>query len=352
MATKHDVEQLMQEKNSKGLANLGMTCYVNTAIQCLGYCKAFLDLVLNKTNVLAKSTPLTDELHDVYRELWVNGNAIAPYKFLHALQTALGNSLRIVEQNDICEFLMLYLDKLNIDMSVEVIVDEETVNDMKIKASKFGNEQFANLVYSMDVAWLNHCKKEYSPIVDLFHGQQVSQIICGKCRHIHHNYEVFSALSVPIPSMEGDIVPTLYDACDVLFKNEFLNTTEREWKCDKCDTCVKSSKCTRLWKLPKILIVSIKRFDYTLKKNTNVMQVPSTINMKKYRLQKDTYQEYKITSICFHGGSATSGHYVAICRHATGKWLFIDDQHVRTASDHEVQYARNNGYVYFFEACV
>lgn len=352
-----DVKQLMQEKGSSGLGNLGMTCYVNTAIQCLGFCHDFLDLILNKTNVLCKATPLTDELQEVYKELWVNGNAIAPYKFLRVLQSALGNSMNVIDQNDICEFLMLYLDKLNADMSVELIIDDDTLNELRKKASAFGNEKFVNLVYSMDVAWLNNCKKEHSPIIDLFYGQQVSQIICGNCKYIHHNYEAFSTLSLPIPSAKRDNeqgtpnTPSMYDACDVLFKNECLNKTEKEWRCDKCNTSVKSSKCTRLWKLPKILIVTLKRFDYSLTKNTLPLIVPQDLNMKKYKIFKDTYQQYRLTSICVHYGSANSGHYVALCRHPTGNWVFIDDQNMRKAHDREVEHAKNNGYVYCFEAC-
>lgn len=345
-----DVRQLMSEKISMGLRNLGMTCYVNTAIQCLGYCHDFLDLILNKTNVHCKSTPLTDELQEVYKELWVDGNAIAPYKFLRALQGSLGNSMNVIQQNDICEFLMLYLDKLNSDMSIELIIDDDTLLELKRKALMFNNEKFANLVYSMDVAWLNNCKKEISPIIDIFYGQQVSQIICGNCKHIHHNYEVFSSLSVPIPPKQDVATASIYDACDLLFKNETLNEKEKEWKCDKCNTFTKSSKCTRLWKLPKILIITLKRFDYTLKKNKTQLNIPLMLDMKKYKIFKDTYHEYKLTSICYHSGNANSGHYVAYCRHPTDNWVFIDDQSIKKANKDEVEHAKNNGYVYFFEA--
>lgn len=346
-----DVRQLMLEKHCCGLKNLGMTCYINTAIQCLGYCCEFLELILNKKNVVCKSTPLTNELQEVYKELWVNGNAIAPYKFLRTLQSTLKKSMIVLQQNDICEFLMLYLDKLNVDMSVEIIIDDDALKEMKRTSSVYSNEKFANLVYSMDVAWFNSCKKEYSPIIDLFYGQQVTQIICGNCKHIHHNYEVFSSLSLPLPSRNTNETASLYDSCDILFQNEYLNTDEKEWKCDKCKATVKSSKCTRLWKLPKILIITIKRFDHTLKKNNTPLKAPTTLDMKKFRLSQNTCDTYKLSSICFHYGSANSGHYVALCRHPTNKWFFADDQLVRQAEPHEISHAKDNGYVYFYEAC-
>jgi ubiquitin C-terminal hydrolase len=306
---------------------------------------------LNKKNIVSKSTPLTDELQSIYKELWVNGNAIAPYKFLRTLQSALKNSINILEQNDICEFLILYLDKLNQDMSVEIIVDDHILAEMKQKALVYNNEQFSGLVYSMDLAWLNSCKKEYSPVIDLFYGQQVTQIICGNCKYIHHNYEIFSSLSLPLPCKNTDEIPTLYDACNILFQNEYLNTHEKEWKCDKCNHEVKSSKCTRLWKLPKILIVTIKRFDHTLRKSNSPLKVPTKLDMKRYKLFKDTYRNYKLASICFHYGSANSGHYVALCRHPTNKWFLADDQLIRQAEETEVKHAKNNGYIYFYEAC-
>ena len=351
-----DIPQLLSEQTTSGLGNLGMTCYVNTALQCLGHCQDFLDLILNKRNVIKNSTPLANELQEIYKELWVNRNAIAPYKFLKALQDVLGNSMNVIEQNDICEFLMLYLDKLNNDLSVEIIVDDEYYMDLKRRASKYPNEKFANLVYSMDVAWINYCKKEYSPIIDLLYGQQVSQIICGNCKYIHHNYEAYNTLSLPIPTYtettntnNDNQEPTIYDSLNILFKTECLNQNEKEWKCDQCTASAKSSKCTRLWKLPKLLIMTIKRFDHTLRKNTSALNVPETLNMRRYKIFKDTYEDYQLKSICFHYGSANSGHYVAFCKHVTKGWQIIDDEHIKAATDQEVDYAKRYGYIYMFE---
>ena len=31
-----------------GLANVSSTCYINTCIQCLGYCDSFLQFILSK----------------------------------------------------------------------------------------------------------------------------------------------------------------------------------------------------------------------------------------------------------------------------------------------------------------
>ena len=42
-----DLNTFFIDKGKKGLANIGSTCYINTAVQCLSYCLDFLHYVLS-----------------------------------------------------------------------------------------------------------------------------------------------------------------------------------------------------------------------------------------------------------------------------------------------------------------
>lgn len=343
------VDDIILKSNTSGLGNIGATCYVNTAIQCLGYCTEFFKFIIAGSRVKA-DTPLTNELKDVYIALWVKRNAIAPHKFLRSLHTSLGQYITIQEQNDITEFLMLYLDKLNTDMGIELLIDEEDIKKARKHTMRlYEDKMYANLTADMEVGWLNAVKKEYSPIMDLFYGQLVSQIVCGHCNHIHHNYETYCNLSLSIKKQtkEDDNI-TLQDCLEHHFSNETINLNEQDWKCDQCNVKSPSKKSIKLWRNPNILIVSLKRFNHQLVKKNVPVVAPIELSLSQYTLHSPNVN-YNLVGIANHQGSFGSGHYNCVCKHKNSKWYAIDDVMVREAHDNEVEYSLRNGYVYFYE---
>lgn len=342
MSDNIDIDELIRQKHSSGLANLGATCYINTIVQCLGHCPTFLKYVLFGKRLKQTSTPLMEQLQDVYKELWINGNAIAPRGYLMSLQQKMGSFINIFEQNDACEFLMLYLDKLNADLAVELMVDLDEVNEITENVKHIENPLYRNLAIDMKRHWLNTIKKEYSPITEIFYGQLISQIICGHCNHIHHNYESYCNLSL---SIKGN---SLEECLNGFFAHELLNQKDKEWTCDKCKVSAPSKKTMRLWKNPHVLIISLKRFDHHLNKNTTDVNAPILLDLSPFCLHKNI-QKYELVAIAHHMGSVGSGHYNCICKHPSGTWYAIDDQTVREAQPQELDYVIKNGYIYFYE---
>lgn len=343
------VSDVIHKSNTSGLTNNGATCYINTAVQCLGFCSPFLKYILSGQPP-KDHTPLTNELREIYMELWVHRNTIAPHKFLRSLQHALGSFINIFEQNDITEFLMLYIDKLNTDLGVEIKVTANEMLEMKRKifTTYKNNKQFQKLAYEMEMAWLTSIKKEYSPIMDIFYGQLVSQVICGNCKHIHHNYEVYSSLPLPLVNSKED--QTYEDLLQAYFAREYINTNENDkgWTCDNCKESAKSPKCLKLYRMPKVLIVTLKRFNRNLNKSNAKVSMPTQLDLTRYSLRDDGCK-YRLSAVAHHQGGMGSGHYNCICHHKKGTWIAIDDVLVREASKDEVEHVMNHGYVYFYE---
>jgi ubiquitin C-terminal hydrolase len=343
------ISDVILKSNTSGLTNNGATCYVNTAVQCLGFCTPFFKYILVGDSP-KDHTPLTDELREIYMQLWVHKNGIAPHKFLRSLQRTLGSFINIFEQNDITEFLMLYIDKLNTDLGVEIKVEADELIEMKKKifTAYKSNKQFQNLAYDMEMAWLNNIKKEYSPVMDIFYGQLVSQVVCGNCKHIHHNYEVYSSLSLPLVNTKVD--QTYEDLLQAYFAREYINTNDYDmgWKCDNCKESVKSPKCLKLYRTPMVLIVTLKRFNATLNKSNAKVSMPFDLDLSRYSL-RDGGCKYSLSAVAHHQGGLGSGHYNCICHHKKGTWLAIDDVLVREASSNEIDHVMNYGYVYFYE---
>jgi ubiquitin carboxyl-terminal hydrolase 4/11/15 len=48
-------------------------------------------------------------------------------------------------------------------------------------------------------AWLKHLIRNESIIVDLFHGQYKSTLVCSQCQRVSVTFDPFMTLSLPIP---------------------------------------------------------------------------------------------------------------------------------------------------------
>jgi len=312
-----------------GLVNLGATCYLNTALQCLGNCSDFLFIILNNKN--DNDSSLINESKSIFKELFINKNSLRPYKFINSLKNNI-KDIEIHEQNDINEFISLFLDKINKDICYKNTV---TKNDLMV-LNNYKKNTYDIQKFKMDTSWIERTKLEYSELIELFYGQSITQIICGHCNFISHNYELYSSIMVPL-------CDTLDESLALYFQEEYLNEGV-EWKCDECKQKKRSKKTTKLWKLPNILIITVKRFTDSLQKNTKSVQIPNELSLDKYTLSR-TNQKYKLSSVAYHSGSFFGGHYVALVKSKMNKWFIIDDVNIVELNNPNMI---SEGYVFFY----
>ena len=87
-----------------------------------------------------------------------------------------------------------------------------------------------------------------------------------------------------------------------------------------------------LYKYPKpsILVIDIKRFNATNRKNQIMVDFPlENLNLSKYVIgyNKDSYV-YDLYAVCNHSGSVLGGHYTSFVKNANGKWYHYNDTSV------------------------
>jgi ubiquitin carboxyl-terminal hydrolase 2 len=310
-----------------GLANLGNTCYLNTAIQCLGYCEPFLKMLMTKSDESTNAKTLHTEFASLCNLLFVQGKSIIPKRFIKVIKRALGNALIIEEENDIQEFIAIFMDKLNASMAPKVPIDLAFFE--KQTQSTTGIDRFHAQARQN---WMADHKLAYSHVVDLFYGQQVNQIKCDACNKNAHIFGTFSSIMI---SFEQD--PRNQENTEQTVGKLIANTLKRETidmrECDFCKQKAKGHSIQRFNHLSDILTVNIKRFapDGT-QKDTRPLHVPEYLDLSEtviFPAQGETFN-YRLASIACHIGSIHNGHYFAICRHPTSNaWFLIDDDDVK-----------------------
>lgn len=320
-----------------GIANVGCTCYVNTSMVCLGYCEQFVDLMMKFKDIdRGHKNSLVYECVKIVQQLWcTNSPVLNPLSFISSLRDSI-KSIEIDEQNDICEFITLFIDKLNASIAytaeIPIVLPDRSYDfrkDYDCQSAK------------MDEIWFKSVYKEYSELIPLFYGQSITQITCGSCNKIHHNYEIFSSLHLPLKKSSEHLKDCLND----FFKDETLNTSDNPWTCDSCNKSVPSNKMVILWKIPKVLILTIKRFKDNLEKKNNIIEIPEELDMTPHSLDLNN-KNYKLVSVGCHIGSFFGGHYFALCKNKNGNWYEIDDLDVKEVKQPNL----GQGYLYFYES--
>lgn len=148
-------------------------------------------------------------------------------------------------------------------------------------------------------------------------------------------FDTFMYLSVPIPKRGKDDYPTLEECVEEFTKEEILDD-ENKWKCPKCKSFQRASKKIDIWKLPSVLIVHLKRFEFSDRRRgggkiKDLVDFPlSDLNLTPYvsKLQREK-PIYDLFAVAYHEGYLGAGHYYAYTKHRhTRLWYSFDDESV------------------------
>jgi ubiquitin C-terminal hydrolase len=327
-----------------GFANLGNTCYINTTLQCLAHCPCFARFFFKYTD--EAQNDLLGQVRDVIVKLWscvndkTSGNTvITPHQFVRVLAKSFGNLMEVFEENDIHEFIMILIDKMNEEAS-----KKSSLAAADVTSPTSGIMMIDKLGEKLDESWRAHFKTQLTPLVPMFYGQSIIQIICGHCHKIFHNYEPFMVLTIPMASASCN---SLGDCLHQYFQHETVNLPgEVAWKCDRCQQSEESKQSIKIWRLPEILILCLKRFANNRSKLSREIQVPKSLDMSTHMITGDKKDSiYDLYSVACHNGSTSGGHYHALCRLPNDEWRRYDDCHVNSVP---FPTKTSSGYTFFY----
>ncbi|XP_010525436.1 PREDICTED: ubiquitin carboxyl-terminal hydrolase 5 [Tarenaya hassleriana] len=178
-----------------GLLNLGNTCFMNSAIQCLVHTPEFARYFqedyhqeINWQNPLGMVGELALAFGDLLRKLWAPGRTpIAPRPFKAKL-TRFAPQFSGYNQHDSQELLAFLLDGLHEDLN-------------RVKHKPYIKSRDTDGRPDEEVAdefWANHIARNDSIIVDVCQGQYKSTLVCPVCNKVSVTFDPFMYLSLPL----------------------------------------------------------------------------------------------------------------------------------------------------------
>ncbi|XP_051131118.1 ubiquitin carboxyl-terminal hydrolase 8-like [Andrographis paniculata] len=179
-----------------GLYNLGNTCFMNSAIQCLAHTPKLVDYFLgnfrkdlNFENPLGMNGKLAIVFGDLLRKLWAPGAATVSPRIFKSTISKYSPQFSGYNQHDSQEFLSFLLDGLHEDLN--------RVKSKPYIQAKDDDDRPDEVV--ADEYWSNHLSRNDSIIVDLCQGQYRSTLVCPVCKKSSVTFDPFMYLSLPLP---------------------------------------------------------------------------------------------------------------------------------------------------------
>lgn len=343
------------KKGQIGLQNLGNTCYLNSVLQCIRHVPD-LTVFFNKHSDSWIHTRDAKEVHlcraymTLIQDMWSGTppSYLRPEGFIFHFRNALKGTMfdHMIEtrQHDAHEALVFIIDQLH----------EAMIRPLNIEVMARADSPVHNAL----TAWKERVAPKYSPIVDYFWGLMEVSVTCEGCKNVSRRYEEFAELQVEFPDKKA---ASLYECMDHQFQGEHID----EYQCSKCspdppkDSGIPRPKRhpaviqRRIWKLPRNLILVLKRFNPNGTKCHADFKCEPSQNFSRWFAdaspEVSKKSDYVVDSIVNHHGSAGGGHYNAQVKSPeSGAWNVYDDEGVGQCMDGKNPVFGPMNYILFF----
>jgi ubiquitin carboxyl-terminal hydrolase 8 len=243
-----------------GLINFGVTCYMNSTIQCLNatlpLTRIFLSnqylRLLQRENWKGSGGLMAEHYATLIQNIWAQDVRALRPSSLRKLSARFNSEWGIDRQQDAKEYLEFLIDILHEDMNSRWM-------QPPLKALTTADEAYRETLpkpYVAYVEWLRYCHRDKSYISDLFAGQHASRLRCTVCKRTSTTYEAFYSISVEIPhDRPADIRDCLRSYC-----SEEMLDKDDVWKCPFCKQEREATKQITITRAPLYLVIHLKRF--------------------------------------------------------------------------------------------
>jgi ubiquitin C-terminal hydrolase len=337
----------------KGLINIGKTCYINVVLHILASLYEFEDIINARKKILLNNDTntklmeiLISTLKNIREHENFNGKMETLFdpstfvKMFYIYSKELGNqNFDQFMQGDSNELLLFLIDvshksvkrKIRFNINGMIQTEEDAIKKRCLNVFKISNEN------------------DYSEIKMLFECVQYSLLRStddNKLKNIIVDQSLGIFLSIPnkLSNMESiddlinnstnTVTMNVVDKLSLFRKNKkihkvtLIECLDRYMKEDvMIINNISVNKYNYFWTLPKILMITLNRFDNNSNKiNTLVEFDLHDLDMSKYYKGESTKVSYELICVCNHEGSSINeGHYTVSIKHENNIWYMYND---------------------------
>ncbi|KAJ7464605.1 hypothetical protein FB451DRAFT_1094421 [Mycena latifolia] len=190
------------EPGTLGLGNMGNTCFMNSALQCLAHEPELADYFLtgvfqeelNPDNPLGMHGAIAEAFGALLQRIWAaNGpsTSYSPREFKTQLQR-FAPQFSGYQQHDSQELVAFLLDGLHEDLN-------RVKQKPYVEKPDWAGGGDLELVQLAQKSWDGYMLRNDSVIVDLFQGQYQSTLVCPECQKVSITFDPFMYLTLPLP---------------------------------------------------------------------------------------------------------------------------------------------------------
>ncbi|XP_069474338.1 uncharacterized protein [Ambystoma mexicanum] len=270
-----------------GLSNQGSTCYLNSLLQCLYLTPEFKEKFSTCTN-------MSSETVSAVWEIFCKLDERNQYVTTSRLTSSLG--LTSFKQQDVPEIFQMLLNKMD---------------DGPSKGSHFK---------------------------EVFSSTLVNLMECSECNQKDGLQTGCNIVTLPLVVSTGreTAEPLTVAQSLELFQRSSMMTKENQIYCSVCKKKTDTALRQALTKVPPVLVVQLKRFEYNFSTNS-FMKLETEIcidrilevQYEKSATEQET-KTYELFAICEHYGGLRGGHYTALIKPDGEKWYRFNDLIVET----------------------
>ena len=269
-----------------GIYNLGLTCYMASALQFLASFTPFVQLVFDQS---PEERTTSFELQRLFGAIKAAGGPVSIKDFLTSFDKKAILSM-VAREQDAHEFMLTLFDRADNELGK-------------------GFEKDRMELFGVTSAWVIECSAVNKREV---REEQVSEI------------------QLPVAGYRG-----LYDSLKFVTAVEKL-TGDNKWDAGDGLGMHDAVRYMKFSKLPPLLIFQLCRFAYNpvtgrCEEVRSAFDCPAEIDMRSFctdAVQNET--KYVLTAVIAHRGTLSTGHYVAFLQpRVDGSWFLFNDDLVR-----------------------
>jgi ubiquitin C-terminal hydrolase len=352
----------MQQEIPLGIRNLGNTCYMNAALQCLYQVRPLTEFMLS-LNTQKNDYYQPDSVGQAYmqlmHEIQKKPSVIVPQKFCQLITENIFYNTFIGQQEDAQQFIVGLLDRL---------ADYDIRDEKKPKRAPAGTSKLSQQLTAV------------GQIVSCFVKDTLVEI--GGSRRQRSKIEIQNTFDIPILAQGTQAKFTDKAAMDAYFKinpatlytkltqsleaycgRRLLNGNNK-WEVDNGEYVDAEAHYT-IMRLAPAVILSLNRF---VSVGTEPEKISNPISFPLEGLDFAPYFDkaadpadtmhtlYDLTGFVLQSGSAGSGHYTAFVKASNGQWYYCDDSSITPKTLAEMQEVARKGvynsftpYVFFYK---